>query len=132
MSICGTPCYSAARRLSDKDVKNMSSHQLLKNYVVLEVTFKFPNSVKYPCIPVRVDDHSDIYPLNGESIITGSEYLVASRLGCNLVVKEGSIIPFVRDPSNSLNSISYETPFRGIMKGLQEKRREHLRSRFTT
>lgn len=150
MSILGDPDYSKARRIFNKTVESMDANDLLLNYLVIEVDFVFPLSVKYPSIPTRVDDDMDIYPLKGTSIITGSEYLVAKSMGCRLYVKEGVIIPFKNrttkdektkttesedsketETDGSLPSepftydLDYKSPYRDIIKGLQSKRREH-------
>ena len=74
MSLLGHPDMEKAGRVYDNKVKTMTLEELLLNYVVLDVVFKFPDGTKYPCIPARVDDAIDIYPLEGRSIITGSEY----------------------------------------------------------
>lgn len=97
MSILGHPEYNYARRIFDNDVKEMydkDPKQFLFNYVVLDVKFKFEDTVKYPCIPARVDENSDIYPLSGSGVITGPEYLVARSMGCEITIKEGVEIPF--------------------------------------
>ena len=96
MSILGDPQYYKAVRIYEKTVLKMSNEQLLLNYIMLDVKFDFPEDIKYPCIPTRVDDDIDIYPLKGRSVITGSEYLVAKSMGCKLYVNEGVMIPFKR------------------------------------
>ena len=107
MSILGDPDYSNACRIFNKTVEVMDANDLLLNYIVIEVDFEFPPSVKYPSIPTRVDDDMDIYPLKGSSIITGSEYLVAKSMGCRLYVKEGVLIPFKnRTPKREKTSSS--------------------------
>ncbi|KAI1430456.1 hypothetical protein GGR50DRAFT_702051, partial [Xylaria sp. CBS 124048] len=118
---------------------------LVLNYLILEVDFTFKEGTKYPCIPTRVDDDVDIYPLKGTSIITGSEYLVALSMGCKLYVKGGVIIPFKRlvepkekgkerekDKPKSLDDLllGYIAPFRDIVKDLQKKRRQYPKKTF--
>lgn len=94
MSILGHPNVDKARRIFNKTVINMSNEDLLFNYIVVDVDFEFNNKTKYPCIPCRVDDNVDIYPIKGNSIITGCEYLVAKSMGCRLYVNDGILIPF--------------------------------------
>ena len=132
MSILGHPDVKSAVRIYNKTVSGMSNETLLFNYIILDVEFEFPNSIKYPCIPTRVDDDVDIYPLNGRSTITGSEYLVAKSMGCRLKVKDGVMIPFkgkndcaTRYP----DFLYYMAPFRNIVKGLQRKDGYILRKR---
>ena len=70
------------------------SHRLIRSYTALKVKFKFPGKVRFPCLPVRVDKTSIIFPLEGESFCTGLELLLAIRLGCEIEILGGSIIPF--------------------------------------
>lgn len=109
MSILGHPCIEKAGRIYDKTVKEMTSDMLLLNYIVLDVEFKFPSNTKYPCIPARVDDTIEIYPLEGRSTITGAEYLVAKSMGCRLLVKSGVMIPFDLNKKVSTN-VSKDIP----------------------
>lgn len=69
-------------------------HFLLKSYTSLRVEFKFPEYVQYPVLPVRLDESSIFYPLEGESYCTGHEILLASRLNCEFKVLGGVFIPF--------------------------------------
>ena len=156
MSLLGHPVYKEAFRLYHKSVLEMSDFDLLLNYVILDVTFEFPEGTKYPSIPTRVDDDVDIYPLKGRSTITGVEYLVAKNIGCKLYVKDGIIIPFERSivvtgseifeaerkgipiPKPRVGDTSkvigcqyeYTVPFRGIVKDLQAKRRKYPKKTF--
>ena len=148
MSILGHPEYKYAVRLSDKEVKEMfdkDPRQFLFNYIVLDVKFKFDHKTKYPSIPARVDEHVDIYPLEGKSVITGPEYLVARSIGCDITVKEGVLIPFkgfkskveISKNRKEISKVedkdeitSYEAPFRQIIMDLQRKRREHPKKTF--
>lgn len=67
---------------------------LLKSYTSLRVEFKFPDHVQYPVLPVRLDESSIFYPLEGESYCTGHEILLASKLNCDFKVLGGVFIPF--------------------------------------
>ena len=99
MSMLGHPDIDRAVRIFGKTVNGMSNNTLLFNYIILDVDFEFKTGTKYPCIPTRVDDNVDIYPLKGRSTITGVEYLVAKSMGCKLFVNDGVMIPFLRlDP----------------------------------
>ena len=135
MSILGDPSYEHAAYLFDKTVKTFSYKDLLFNYIALDVEFKFPSNVKYPCIPTRVDDNVDIYPRYGRSVITGAEYLVAKSMGCKLYVKSGVIIPFkgnngATDIRKEGYELDYFGPYRDIVKELQRKRRKHPKKSF--
>ena len=159
MSILGHPDVEKAGRIYDKTVKEMTPDKLLLNYIVLDVEFKFPSNTKYPSIPTRVDDNVDIYPLEGRSTITGSEYLVAKSMGCRLLVKSGVMIPFdlnkkeeflknkskykenkenkenitdkkVAAERGELSRLKYMSPYRGIMSELQAQRRMYDKKSF--
>jgi len=138
MSILGHPDTDKAVRIYDKTVIGMSSNTLIFNYIILDVEFKFKKGTKYPCIPTRVDNNVDIYPLEGVSTITGVEYLVAKSMGCNLKVKEGVLIPFKKSltkcsSNKSLTSngiYKYVTPFASIITELQRKRRDYPKKTF--
>lgn len=137
MSILGNPDYNLISAISNDGVHKLKDCDFLLSYMVLDVEFEFPCSVKYPCIPTRVDDNIDIYPLTGRSVITGSEYLVARNMGCRLTVLDGLVVPFKKseestDPK-SLNDefdILYDTPFRNIIQDLQAKRRREAKKSF--
>jgi len=68
--------------------------KILKSYTALKVKFEFPPTVKYPNLPVRLDFSSVIFPLTGETFCTGSEFLLAYRLGCKIEILGGVRIPF--------------------------------------
>jgi hypothetical protein len=137
MSLLGTPNYEKTRVLSGKEITQMSDHDLIFSYTSMEVTFSFPKKVKYPCIPTRVDDDVDIYPLKGVSIITGIEYLLAKAMGCKITINSAVYVPFefFKDlKSKKLNITEmltlYKSPFRSIVKKLQSLRRLHPKKTF--
>lgn len=130
MALLGDPDYSQVSRVNDSKVSKMSDDQLLLNYLSLDVRFKFPLDTKYPNIPTRVDENADVYPLEGRSTITGSEYLVAKYMGCNLQVVSGVLIPFKTSEEEKRSDLSYVAPFRGIISDLQKQRRLHPKKSF--
>lgn len=67
---------------------------LFNSYTALKVEFKFPETVVYPTLPVRLNESSIIYPLSGVSYCTGHEILLASKLNCEFKVLGGVFIPF--------------------------------------
>lgn len=127
MTLLGHPDYDKASRLYNNTIQKMTSRDLLLNYIIVEVDFKFKKNVKFPCIPTRVDNDIDIYPLEGRSIITGSEYLVAKSMGCDLSVRSGVLVPFSNVGKKDLKYIG---PYKDIVKELQSKRREHPKKTF--
>ena len=67
---------------------------LFNSYTALKVEFKFPETVLYPTLPVRLSESSIIYPLSGVSYCTGHEILLASKFNCEFKVIGGVFIPF--------------------------------------
>lgn len=132
MSILGDPDYDKAAYVFNKTVEKMNHRDLLLNYIIVDVEFKFPDSVKYPCIPTRVDDNIDIYPKEGRSIITGCEYFAAKSMGCRLRVRSGVIVPFKKSKQSNKTdfNIDYFGPFKNIVKELQFKRRQFEKKTF--
>lgn len=114
MAMAGHPDYNAYRRISECELTKMSKDEILYSYLILQVDFDFPPTVKYPSIPCFVDENCTIYPVRGSGVITGSEYLLAQSQGCRLKIHEIHLIPFT--PSK---------PFETIIKIVQEKRREY-------
>lgn len=57
------------------------------------VSFKFPAHTRYPSLPVRTD-YGLMFPLSGESYCTAPEIEVALRMGCQIEILQGVIIPW--------------------------------------
>ena len=56
------------------------------------VRFKFPPSTRFPCMPVRTET-SLIFPLQGECYATAPEILLARKLGAEIEVRRGCVMP---------------------------------------
>jgi len=69
--------------------------KLIKSYTALKIKFKFPDTVKYPNLPVRLDLNSVIFPLEGETFCTGIEFYLAMELKCQMEILGGVYIPFI-------------------------------------
>lgn len=98
MSLLDYPSWKDREVVASMDLDSFLgkySHRLIRSYTALKVKFKFFEKVRYPCLPVRVDKTSIIFPLEGESFCTGLELLLAIRLGCEIEILGGSIIPFL-------------------------------------
>jgi len=78
---------------------------LFKSYTALKVEFTFPETVQYPVLPVRLDESSIFYPLNGISYCTGHEILLAISLNCRIKVLGGVFVPFKNSGYRGLGSI---------------------------
>lgn len=60
-----------------------------------EVTFEFPNEVRFPCLPVRTNKESLEFPRCGVSLCTSYELALALRLGAKIShVEYGVILPW--------------------------------------
>lgn len=114
MSLVGDPNYKKVVRLMTmEDVHKYfgeNLNNLLTSYSVFEVSFEFPSSIKYPCIPCRVDDNIEIYPMSGNSVITGCELFVAIKLNCKITLKDGVVIPFKRPMETNDEKLSAMYP----------------------
>ena len=125
----GHPDYKNGVRASKEDLKQMSRDYLIYSYTIIKCNFRFPETVKYPSIPVYVDGTSTVYPLEGEgSVLTGAEYLIAKAQGCDFEIDEIYTIPFfeqIENESESKSKSNYLYPFKEIITEIQSKRREH-------
>ena len=73
---------------------NLYQRNLIKSYTGLKIKFRFPDSVQYPNLPVRLDFSSVIFPLEGETFCTGVEFYLAMQLKCQIEILGGVFIPF--------------------------------------
>ena len=60
------------------------------------VIFKFPDTVRYPCLPVRTN-HGLIFPLEGETYCGSPEIQLAFDLGASITIENGIIVPWLSD-----------------------------------
>lgn len=79
-----------------KDLEEMKTEEILFSYVIMQGKFKFPKETKYPSIPCYVDENTTVYPLNGECVLTGAEYLLAKNKGCKIELTEINYLPFLK------------------------------------
>lgn len=89
------------------------------------VTFRFPESVPYPSLPVRTDQYGLFFPLSGESWATAPEIELALALGADMTIHNGIIVPWRCDtsPHNS-ESTSVFLPF---VQQVRENRNRHIK-----
>lgn len=89
------------------------------------VTFRFPESVPYPSLPVRTDQYGLFFPLSGESWATAPEIELALSLGADMTIHNGIIVPWICDtsPHNS-ESTSVFLPF---VQQVRENRNRHIK-----
>ncbi|HFW6776202.1 hypothetical protein [Escherichia coli] len=89
------------------------------------VTFRFPESVPYPSLPVRTDQYGLFFPLSGESWATAPEIELALSLGAEMTIHNGIIVSWICDtsPHNS-ESTSVFLPF---VQQVRENRNRHIK-----
>ncbi|HAW2470561.1 TPA: hypothetical protein JLP62_000607 [Escherichia coli] len=89
------------------------------------VTFRFPESVPCPSLPVRTDQYGLFFPLSGESWATAPEIELALSLGAEMTIHNGIIVPWICDtsPHNS-ESTSVFIPF---VQQVRENRNRHIK-----
>lgn len=89
------------------------------------VTFRFPESVPCPSLPVRTDQYGLFFPLSGESWATAPEIELALSLGAEMTIHNGIIVPWIcnTSPHNS-ESTSVFLPF---VQQVRENRNRHIK-----
>jgi hypothetical protein len=74
---------------------------------------------------VDEDEGTTVYPLNGEAVLTGPEYILAISQSCRITIKEAYRVPFKKEVNPETKVVTYlDLPFRGVIKELQAKRRD--------
>jgi len=81
-------------KTTGEDFYQLYQRNLIKSYTGLKIKFRFPDSVQYPNLPVRLDFSSVIFPLEGETFCTGVEFYLAMQLKCQIEILGGVFIPF--------------------------------------
>lgn len=102
----------------------------MKGYLVLNGSFKFPDNTKYPSIPCYMDKSTTVYPLTGNCLLTGPEYLLARNQQCEFVFKSAFFVPPTVEEKR-VCGVSVKVPiqpFYDVIKELQGKRREYSKS----
>ncbi|SMF97230.1 DNA polymerase type B [Methylomagnum ishizawai] len=61
------------------------------------VDFEFPEGVRFPCLPVRVEDRGLYFPRRGRTYCTAPELALALDLGCAIDIQIGLIVPWAPD-----------------------------------
>ena len=82
-------------KVSGVDFFELYGQKLIKSYTALKIKFKFPETIKYPNLPVRLDLSSVIFPLEGETFCTGIEFYLAMKMKCQIEILGGVYIPFI-------------------------------------
>jgi hypothetical protein len=135
LAAAGHPDYRNATSLTLNDFNEMDKEEILYSYIVIKVNLSFPEYIKYPSIPFYIEDTTTIYPLNGEAILTGAEYLLAKNQECELQILDIFYIPFLKsEDDKTKDKIKNQDkdkgkgkfinrPFENIIKTIQTKRK---------
>lgn len=118
MSMAGHPDYEKCVMLSNNELEKLTKDEILYSYLIIKAEFEFPEGTKYPSIPCYVDENCTVYPLKGNCILTGSEFLLAKSQKCKLKLNEIFYTPFKQINSEVIK------PFSEVIQLVQEKRRE--------
>ena len=112
-----TPDYQNAR-ISDNP--NDYTHDVMG---FAWVRFRFPEGTRFPCLPVvSDDDHGLVFPLEGETYVASSEIALARRMGAELEILHGIIVPWADDTRPFEEFVRDTQSRRGDSKGGFEDR----------
>lgn len=84
------------------------------------VKYRFPDGTRYPSLPVRTEIGL-LFPLTGESFCTAPEIEVALRMGCQIEIYQGVIIPWADTPLRL---------FEPFVSQVREKRQSYVKKSF--
>jgi len=129
MSHLGVPNYKEASILKAEEIKNWEISNFVNTYIIIKGNFKFPNNIKYPSIPcyMEKDLNTTVYPLTGDCILTGAEYILAKLQGCEITIESIINIPFkVIRKRYKTHFIEHTVkPFFSIIEDILTKRSEY-------
>ncbi|WP_424955956.1 hypothetical protein [Enterobacter hormaechei] len=93
------------------------------------VSFQFPDSVRFPCLPVRTEQFGLFFPLAGESWATAPEIALALSLGAEITIQQGIIVPWhLYESGDVTNSREQEcSVFLPFVQQVRENRNRHAK-----
>ena len=152
MCTLGHPLYNRLNVLDKKAFEKLTTRDFFRHYMAIEADFIYLDNVKYPGIPLNVDDTTTIYPKTGKkAFMTGFEYLEAKNRGCTFDKITAVLIPYETTSEagqglksvnenfeNSLKDVNVQSireysnraPFMEIEKRIQAKRGEYKKGTF--
>lgn len=125
MALIGDPDYAKLKTLSVEELSAMSESEILYSFIIIQCTFKFPNDVKYPSIGCFIDESTTVYPLSGQALLTGSEYLLALSQNCTMQITEIIHVPFKQETDLETGITHEYKPFLESITQIQKLRSEH-------
>ncbi len=124
MTLIGYPDWSKIREIRDGNElfqqEDKKTRYTPSDLVFAEVKFKFDDSVRYPSLPVRTETGL-IFPREGISTTHISEIRLAQKLGCDLEMLHGVVIPSVRYRRDEV----VQRPFKDFTKYCVDMRNDH-------
>jgi len=126
MSLCGDPDYSKSGFVNPRTPLD----KFQNSYSAVRVKFKLPKSINYPPLPINLDSNITVYPLEGEGLVTGIEYLTAINILREalekLSIKEKSkyYIKLISGVYIPFKKKGY-APFKSVISELQAMRRSY-------
>lgn len=117
MALIGKPKWQKLKVIQKK--KQLKDIQF-DDLCFLHVKFKFPDTVRYPVLPVRSFGGNLIFPLEGESYCTIAELRLAENLGVKYSLEYGVFIPSKKE----------QPIFKDFIQDCIEKRVEHKKGTF--
>ncbi|MEZ8694364.1 DNA polymerase [Vibrio splendidus] len=118
-------CYSAItlglRELAyEKMYMTEDLHDLFGDKCAMAwVEFKFPENTRFPSLAVR-SDYGLLFPITGETYVTGHELEVAYNQGAEITIKQAFVIPWKNDVRI----------FEDFMKWGRERRKSFVKGSF--
>ena len=120
MALIGVPDWSTVRPI--KDTEELLNGDLRPNSLAFaNVDFEFPESVRYPVLPVRTENGL-IFPRKGNSSTHISEILLAKELGANIHLIEGRRLDSKRASDQVLRGNGLNRVFEGFARECIEER----------
>lgn len=120
MALIGRPDWDGCRPI--RDTEELLSYQSAE-LAFANVDFEFPDSVRYPVLPVRTENGL-IFPRRGNSTTHISEILLAQRLGAKITLVEGRYIPSSRHGNFKEGVNRPIRPFDGFTRYCIEERKK--------
>jgi hypothetical protein len=130
MADLALPDYFNGGLINPDVLKDWSPEQFLTGYLIVNGTFEFPKEVKYPSIPCYIDKNSTVYPRKGVCFLTGPEFWLAKRQGCDVRIKSAFYIhpkerPGRFNKGEDKKKVEFMKPFHAIITDIQTWRRVH-------
>jgi hypothetical protein len=66
----------------------------LEDMTFAAIEFQFDESTRYPSLPVDAGEYGLVFPLQGSTVVTGPELVVARNQGARIIVRAGVRLPF--------------------------------------